>query len=586
MENLAYDSSVKEIKRRLSIVSLIENYLSLRRSGKNYVGLCPFHDDKNPSLHVNEEKGVFHCFACGAGGDIFGFAMRYNNLTFPEAVEELARRADVKLERRAIPSKKKSRKDALFKINELVAKFYHQLLFENKGGEEAVDYLLARGVSLEMMREFGLGYSPSGWDTLVKFVAARNIPIGAVEELGLVVGRKNKDGYYDRFRNRIIFPIRDVDGGVVGFGARTLNGDEPKYMNSPESEIYHKGNIFYGLDKAKNSIRASGKSIVVEGYMDFLSLHRVGIRNAVATLGTSLTRSHAMLLKRYTDKVIIVFDEDESGIKAALRALEICAEEKLLLLRVALPQGDDPDSFILKGRREEFLRLIEVAVPLFDFFIERILVDFHRGKISRNKAVQTIMTDFLAKVKDPVERSHYVRKVAEIFGIRENEVLSFVKYGEKPEKERIKIRESLDKEERLILKILLKFPKYSDYSREKNLLALISETEIRTALEEIIVRGFEDVSSLLLKFNGSSIQELISEAIFFSDDIPDEPTALKMLKDCIRKLQLRGVEDRLRFLRLEIDRARAEKNDVQEKELIREYADLVGQEKNIKGGSS
>ncbi|HEX9830451.1 MAG TPA: DNA primase [Thermodesulfobacteriota bacterium] len=586
MENLAYDSSVKEIKRRLSIVSLIENYLSLRRSGKSYVGLCPFHDDKNPSLHVNEEKGVFHCFACGAGGDIFGFTMRYNNLTFPEAVEELARRADVKLERHTIPSKKKSRKDTLFKINDLVARFYHQLLLENKGSKEAVDYLLGRGISLEMIREFGLGYSPSGWDTLVKFVAARNIPISAVEELGLVVGRKNKDGYYDRFRNRIIFPIRDVDDGVVGFGARTLNGDEPKYMNSPESEIYHKGNILYGLDKAKDYIRRSEKSIVVEGYMDFLSLYRAGIKNAVATLGTSLTRSHAMLLKRYTDKVIIVFDEDESGIKAALRALEVCAEEKLWLLRVALPQGYDPDSFILKGRRDEFLRLVESAIPLFDFLIERILMDFHSGKISRNKAVQTIMADFLGKVKDPIERSHYVRKIAEIFGIRENEVLSFVKYGERLEKERIKIRETLDAEERLILKILLKFPKYSDYSREENLVAFISESEIRTALEEIILRGFEDVSSLLLKFNSSSIQELISEAIFFSDDIPDEATALKMLKDCIRKLKLRGVEDRLRFLRLEIDQARAEKNDVQEKELIREYAELVEREKNIKGGSS
>jgi hypothetical protein len=213
-------------------------------------------------------------------------------------------------------------------------------------------------------------------------------------------------------------------------------------------------------------------------------------------------------------------------------------------------------------------------------------MDFHSGKISRNKAVQTIMADFLGKVKDPIERSHYVRKIAEIFGIRENEVLSFVKYGERLEKERIKIRETLDAEERLILKILLKFPKYSDYSREENLVAFISESEIRTALEEIILRGFEDVSSLLLKFNSSSIQELISEAIFFSDDIPDEATALKMLKDCIRKLKLRGVEDRLRFLRLEIDQARAEKNDVQEKELIREYAELVEREKNIKGGSS
>ncbi|MGH7807505.1 MAG: DNA primase, partial [Thermodesulfobacteriota bacterium] len=219
MKTLSYGSVIGEIKRRLSILNLVETYLSLKRSGKSYVGLCPFHDDRNPSLHVNEEKGVFHCFACGAGGDIFGFMMRYNNLTFPEAVKELARRADIKLEKIPAVDKNRTSKDLLFKINETVCGFYHKMLL---GSKEAQEYLAGRGIKLEAIKEFQLGYAPDEWDALVKFMAAKKIPIGGAEKLGLVIKRNNKDGYYDRFRKRILFPIKDIEGKVVGFGGRTI----------------------------------------------------------------------------------------------------------------------------------------------------------------------------------------------------------------------------------------------------------------------------------------------------------------------------------------------------------------------------
>lgn len=584
MENLAYESVIGEIKRRLSILNLVETYLSLKRSGKSYVGLCPFHDDKNPSLHVNEEKGVFHCFACGAGGDIFGFIMRYNNLTFPEAVKELARRADIKLEKSPITTttKNRSKRDISFKINDFVCSFYHKLLL---GSKEALEYLVGRGITLETIKEFQLGYAPDEWDTLAKFLTAKNIPLSGAEKLGLVIKRNSKDSHYDRFRNRIIFPIKDIDGRVVGLGGRTIGGEEPKYMNSPESEIYHKKDVLFGLDKSRDYIRKYNKALVVEGYMDFLTIYFTGMKNVVATLGTSLTRDHAILLKRYTDKVVVVFDGDEAGIKASLRVLQVFLEEGISPLVVVLPKGDDPASFISAGRQGEFQRLVEGATPLLDIFLEKNIRDFHDGKVTRSRAVQDV-ADVLKKIKDSIEKSHYIKKTGESFGVRENELLSLMKYSEKLEKESFKTKKAADTQERLILKIVLKFPKYLDYLREENLMDFISESDIKTVLEELVLNGFDDVSSILIRFNSGSIQEIISGVVFFSEDVPDEVTAWRMLRDCIRTFKLRRLEDSLRIIRLKIDQAIGEKNFILEKELIKEYRDLVEQEKNIKGRSS
>jgi DNA primase len=576
-------SIIEEIKERFNIVSLIETYISLKKSGRGYIGLCPFHDEKTPSFHVSDEKGIFHCFGCGTGGDIFGFMMRYNNLTFSEAVAELAKRAGIRIEKSSLPSQRKSKKDILFKLNMVASRFYHSILVESNEGRAAGDYLKKRGISLEIAKEFQLGYAPGEWNTLVKFLTDKKAPLGIAEEIGLLIRRKSKDGYYDRFRDRIMFPIRDVDGRVLGFGGRILIEEEPKYMNSPESEVYRKRSILYGLDKARDSIRRSGRAIVVEGYMDFLSLYIAGIRNVVATLGTALTRDHVMLLKRYTDRVIVVFDGDESGRKAALRVLEVFLEEGLSPLMVSLPDGDDPDSFISKGRRDELLKLIADADSLLDFFIETVLMDFQRREISRSKAVQSV-AEIIARIKNPIERSYYIRKIAENFGIRENELLSLVGRMEKAGmKMSVELKKTSDAQEKLLLKILLKFPKCSLYLKEKNATHFIPDGEIKTVLEEIILRGFNDVSSLLLRFSSASTQEIISEAIFSSDDIPDEVTGWKMLKDCIRKLKLKTVGDRLSVLRLQIDRAKKEKNSSLEEKFIREYRDLIEQEKNIKG---
>jgi DNA primase len=577
------DSIIEEIRGRFNIVNLIETYVSLKKSGRGYVGLCPFHNEKTPSFHVNDEKGIFHCFGCGTGGDIFGFVMRYNNFTFPEAVSELARRAGLRIEKSSLPATRKLRKDVLFKLNMVASRFYHRMLIESTEGKAARDYLGKRGLSLETAKEFELGYAPSEWDALVRFLTEKKAPLKMAEEVGLIIKRKSKDGYYDRFRDRIIFPIRDVDGTTLGFGGRTLTQEDPKYMNSPESEIYHKRGVLYGLDRAKDSIRKYGRTLVVEGYMDFHSLYSAGIKNVVATLGTSLTREHVALIRRYTDKVVIVLDGDESGKTASLRGLEVFLQEGLLPLMVLLPGGDDPDSFISNGRRNEFLKLLGDADSWLDFFIETVVTDFETGKISRTKAVEA-GAEIVAKIKNDIEKSHYTKKITEKFVIRENEFLSLVSRMDKTGAQtKTEFKKSFDTEEKLILKILLKFPRYSRYLREENLMHFIADGEIKSILEEIVLNEQSDVSSLLLRLSDISTQEIISYAIFSSDDISDESVGLRMLKDCIRKLKLKEIENGFSILRLEIDGARKKKNASLEEKLIGEYRDLIEQEKNIKG---
>lgn len=574
---------IEEIKGRFGIVNLIETYVSLKKSGRGYVGLCPFHNEKTPSFHVNDEKGIFHCFGCGTGGDIFGFIMRYNNLTFSEAVAELAHRAGLRIEKGSLPDGRKLTKGVLFKLNMVASSFYHSMLIESADGRGARDYLRKRGIPLETAREFGLGYAPSGWDVLVRFLTEKKAPLKMAEEIGLIIKRKSKDGYYDRFRERIMFPIRDIDGRTLGFGGRTLTQEEPKYTNSPESEIYRKRGVLYGLDRARDSIRKSGQVLIVEGYMDFLSLYSAGIKNVVATLGTSLTREHVLLIKRYTDKVVVVLDGDESGERASLRGLEVFLEEGLLPFMVLLPRGEDPDSFISKGRQDEFLNLVGCAGSWLDFFIETVGRDFEVGKISRAKAVEAA-AEIVAKIKNDIERSYYTKKLTEKFVIRENEFLSLVARMEKMVAQtKVEFKRTLDTQEKLILKILLKFPKYSRYVREERLIDLIADGEIKSILEEIIFNEQSDVSFLLSRFGDVSTQEILSDAIFSSDNILDESGGWRMLKDCIYKLKLKRIEDKFSILKLEIDRARKEKDTSLEEKLIREYRDLIERRKHIKG---
>ncbi len=574
MDTFNNDVIVKEIKGRLSIINLIESYTSVKKSGRGFVGLCPFHDDKNPSMHIDEDKGLFHCFSCGAGGDIFGFYMRYNNLSFPEALTELAKKANVEISKTPVKPKVSSRLGSLYKLNQAVLRFYQKTLALKEKGKAAREYLKKRSMPEELIDEFSLGYAPSEWDALAKFLAKNNIPLNLAERVGLIVKRKQGDGYYDRFRDRIMFPIKDLEGKVIGFGGRVIKEDEqPKYMNSPESPVYSKRRSFYGVDKSRDYIRREGRAVLVEGYTDFLALYASGIKNAVATLGTSLTHDHGVILRRYTENVVVLFDSDESGIKASLRSLDVLLEEGLMPHVAPLPSGEDPDSFIKKHGVEKFRELIENSESWIDFFIDRTLNRYREGSLTMNQLVKEV-SELLIKVQNPVERSLNIKKASEKLGIRENEILSYVKHGKGRGREGGGKTASYSSHEKLLLTVLLKFPELSSMIADKNWQEFIENPEVKSILEQVVSGGAHDVSNLLVHFNNLPEQDLISEFVLSSDGITDADTAGNMLESCVRKLKAGKRDSRLKALRLEIDKAVKDKDQQAEKRLIKEYSDL------------
>ncbi len=584
MANFNDDGLVNEIKRRLSIIDLIESYTSVKKTGRGYVGLCPFHDDRNPSMHIDEEKGLFHCFSCGAGGDILGFYMRYNNTTFPEALQELAKRANIPIEKTAPRAKGSSAAGALFKINSIVSKYYQKTLEESARGKPALEYIAKRGIPRDVATEFGLGYAPEGWDNLAKFLTKHKAPLGLAERVGLLVRRNSGDGHYDRFRGRLMFPIVNVDGKVIGFGGRVIDGEgEPKYINSPESEIYHKRSSFYGLDKSRDHIRRARRAIIVEGYMDFLSVYVSGIKNVVATLGTALTRDHVGVLKRYTDRYVVIFDGDESGIKAAVRSLDVFLEEGLLPNVVILPEGTDPDSFLSERGKDALLSLIENAPGLLDFYIDNTVREYRSGAITLNRSVKEI-ADVLTKVNDPIAKNGYARKAAEKLGVRENEVMSLIRFGKGKAARPASVASAVSSteashalagnSEKTLLAMLLKFPELSEIARAEYVSGDIANPEIRAILEEMLLNDVLDASALLQIFQDRPGQALITEALFSSPGISDRETAGRTIERCIKKVKQRKLDDRLKLLRLRIDEAVRNKDSELEKEILKEYSEL------------
>lgn len=575
---------VEEIKARLSITDLVEDYVSLKRSGKNFVGLCPFHDDNNPSMQVSEEKGVFHCFSCGAGGDLFGFYMRYNNVSFPEAAAELAKKTGIEL---APPTRQKrppSSTNKLFKINSIAARYYAEALAGAQGSASAREYLDKRGLSPEIISDFGIGFAPGGWDSLAKHLESRNVPMAEAERLGLVTKRKGSEGYYDRFRERVIFPIRDLEARVIGFGGRIISEGEPKYLNSPESPLFHKGRTLYGLDKSRDEIRRTNSVLIVEGYMDYLALYGAGVRNVVATLGTSLTSDHARLLKMYTGKAALLYDSDRAGTSAAIRGLEVFLKKGISPHMVILPEGEDPDSYIAAQGARSLRTLVGSAPPLMDYFIDHTLEQVQTGGASTREAAGTL-AEACAAIAEPVERGLYVRKVAEAIGVREGDLLDIINKRMNNETH-ITVKSGIQSPSRetLILKILLAYPELADALEETDFMEHIFDSNIRMIVDRIVSGGVRDSSALLLDFDDNTdAQELVSFLVLATDDIPDTVSAGDMLMDCIRNIELRGLEERLRVLRLKIGKADGGVSPDLHDSLLREYRDLLEHENTLKG---
>jgi DNA primase len=409
------DDTLQAIRERVSIVEVISGYVTLKKTGRNHVGLCPFHAEKTPSFTVSEERGLFHCFGCGAGGTVFTFLMRADRIEFPEAVTVLARRAGVTLPTSSERGDGEQRRE-MMELNDAAQRVFREAI-QSSVGRPARDYLEQRGLSAGAIDRYGLGFCPATGGGLTRALGAKRLLNPRVIELGLI-GRRSDGSVYDRFWRRVTFPIRDGSGRILGFGGRTLGSDRPKYLNSPESALFHKGQVLYGLFEARQAIREAERIVVVEGYLDALALVEAGIGHVVASLGTALTAAQLQLARRFAPEVVAFFDGDPAGQEAAARAFRVCAETGVWGLGAFLPVGFDPDTFVRTHGRAATLQLLGQAVPLADFFIQRLDPGPAATVPQRADAAEKI-GQVITRVRDPFHFDLLARHAAQRLSVDE-----------------------------------------------------------------------------------------------------------------------------------------------------------------------
>jgi DNA primase len=551
---LVSQSTLDQIRAANDIVDVIGAHVPLKRNGANFVCLCPFHKEKSPSFNVNPSRQIFRCFGCGKGGDVFTFVKEYENLDFMDAVRRLAERARIPLEMDNDPAARDQRsiKDQLLKLHEAITQRWQQCLAGEAAGQVARDYLERRGVSADAVREFRIGAAPESWDDTVNWAKAKGFPPELCEAAGLIL-RRESGGWYDRFRGRLIFPICDEQGRVIAFSGRVLQGDEKqaKYVNSPETAIFSKGRVLFGLDKAKRSILDAGKAILAEGQLDTIACHSAGIRNVVAPQGTAFTADQARVLKRYVDEVVLCFDGDKAGRNAVIRALDPLLAAGLAIRVASIPPPDDPDSWIRAHGAESFRALLDRAQGIFDFYLQGLCSENDTASDRGRLAVLRSMGEAVHKTANAVLIDTYAQRTAQRLGVDVQAVRAeFRKQaaGAKPRYERADEPQEPPLEE-LDSQVVPERPgvnelwllKYVFLSAELQAFAAIHldpDWVPNPFVQRILGVQFQtggDVVGLLGRFEGEAFaQSLITEAATEQREIP-EPE--RQLADVIRRLR-------------------------------------------------
>ncbi len=561
--------AARQIKETANIVDLIAEHVNLRRSGRNYIGLCPFHEDRKPSFVVNEERQIFHCFGCGAGGDVIAFYMKFHNLAFGEAIQELARRFGIPLSlEKSEPSSEK--RTALFEINEKAKRFYEHLLWGAKAGEEARAYLASRGLSEKTARLFGLGFAPTSFDSLTSHLRLAGADLALAAEAGLLVPRED-GSFYDRFRNRLMFPIFDSNNRVAGFGGRILGEGEPKYLNTPETPVYHKGSILYGLAQTKGAIRAAGFGFVVEGYFDLLSLYDKGVKEVVATLGTALTPQQVRLLRGLAAEWYLVFDADEAGLKAALRAAPIFLNANLFPKVVVLPEGEDPDSFVCQAGAGSFYALREKAKDIFDFMLDLLSQRYPATPEGKLALFKELKPAFEA-LKDQMLLELQLVRVAERLKVSESALRAALKGVAKPAVERSAPKEARSYSERTLVEFVIHYPEYLSDFLKLGLLRHLRDARLKALVE--ILSGFKDgCTPADLTLEDLELQALLSE-ILLSPPPFEEFSPVQVAEDIKRWLARQEQKEKLVSLLEAIREAEASGREEEALRLLRKYQEL------------
>jgi len=418
---------IDQIRQSNNIVEVISEYLPLKKAGSNFRALCPFHQEKTPSFMVSPQKEIFHCFGCGEGGNVFNFLMKHEKISFIEAVERLAERAGISLPKDKASQQEASRiseeKKSLFEINHYAADFFHKCLKSASSAQKAREYLKKRGLGEETINNFGLGYAPGSGGGLLEPAVNRGYSKELLEKAGLITFSEKRNHYCDLFFDRIIFPISDVQSRIIGFGGRALGDQSPKYLNSPETAVFSKGKTLYALNRAKESIQKKNQVIILEGYTDVLTCHEFGIENSVATLGTALTSDHVSIISRYAEQVVIVYDADTAGIKAALRGLDMFIRSGLKVRVVALPQGSDPDDFLRSQGVEKFQREISQSLSLVDYRIKLVLQTTDLNSSEGKVVLVEEVLPTIARIKNLIEQKEEIKKLSRLISVDEETLL-------------------------------------------------------------------------------------------------------------------------------------------------------------------
>ncbi len=580
------EEKILEVRTRSSIVEVVSDYVTLKKTGRNYIGLCPFHGEKTPSFTANEEKGIFHCFGCGVGGNVFNFLMHYDHLNFPEAVEQVAKRYGISIERLERPAGGDARRESLYRVNEKAAAHFHENLFRRPAGKKALGYLQARGVEEKTARHFHLGYAPAG-SGLAGFLKREGLSPADAVRLGLL-SEGGQGIYREKFFDRLIFPILNPSGKVAGFGGRVIGEGRPKYLNSSESPLFHKGSTLYGLFQAREAVRASDRVIVVEGYLDVMVLSQFGVSDVVATLGTALTPDHVRALSRYTKNVIALFDGDEAGRKAAARSFEIFVEGGLLGKGAFLPPGEDPDSFVRSQGKAALEKLLGDAVPLADYYFDFLMLGFGKGLEGRSQIAQEVAR-VLAKVRNPFEYDLLARRAVEL-GIHEDLLRGFAARGSGSQASGQKAvnpggsgqgREELA--ESSLVSLMLRFSTVIERVEREDqvgsLLGPVWEPIVRRIVSEWRERGKVDIAILAQDLPVDRVSR-ISALMLEGGDIT-EAEGERMAADCLAHLQRGYLRNLERELGLAIRRAEEEKDEKLKKERMLEWQEVVRKKRHL-----
>ncbi len=548
----AFDDIVREVKDQVDIVTVVSRYVNLKKRGKNYIGLCPFHSEKTPSFTVSPDKDFYHCFGCGKGGDVLGFVMEMEGIDFSGALRMLAEEVGVKIPERSFKRTRKSPYEDLYEINRVAMEFYNRILMESEEGAGALAYLEERGIDRETIKSFDIGYASEGWDSLIKHVQKKGLETELLIRSGLAV--KKGEGEYDYFRQRILFPIKDNRGRLAGFAGREFGGTSPKYLNSPDTPIFTKRKILYGYHAARSQIRSTGEVLIVEGYTDLIRLFQHGLTNVVAPMGTALAEYQAALLSRVARTAILVYDRDEAGLKATFRAGDIFLKNGIGVKVVQLPEGEDPDSFVLRKGIKAFDKAIKKAQDVFDL---KILILKEKGMLEsvddkRISAEHLLKT--LEVTKDEVIRDIYLGKASDSLGIDRRVLegrLEGARISRRVNKKRLGENEKseLQKLEGFVERYLIQLMLMGDEFVNRLIESLTSED----FSDPLFRKAFDELSKLsessgvlsldrVMETVSDDLKPMISELYIATDEVTDPS---KILQDCLRKIEARKVKSEM-----------------------------------------